>query len=217
MGEANDALERHLEILKKIRIFHVDKNLTKESFLYLSASPMIYSTWEGFFRLSCSICLKRKCHQGKLAKKYHELYSTLWLQKENFLDQFLARLFNSMTPGKDTSKLTSGKFSALTFLNSSINSWHQRPLNHSVDFDKLVMTYSNVKPDVVALNAAIIGLNMTAVDLTGLDDLLRSRNSVAHGGLITQPNELEITNLIDYTERLIRQFHAAVVDWIKVN
>jgi hypothetical protein len=217
IGEANDALDRHLEILKKVRAIHIDANLAKEGFLYLSASPMIYSAWEGFFRLSCSICLRRKCQRGKLAKKYDELYSTLWLQKEPFLDQFMARLFNSITPGKDASKPTSGKFSAIATLSAGISTWLHKPLTHTVNFDKLVMTYSNVKPDVVKLNAAVIGLDITTVDLTGLDDLLRSRNNVAHGGLITNPTESEVTALLDYTESLLRQFHAAVLGWIRAN
>jgi len=217
IGEADDALDRHIEILNKVRSIHVDANSTKEGFLYLSASPMIYSAWEGFFRLSCSICLRRKCQRGKLAKKYDELYSTLWLQKEPFLDQFLARLFNSMTPGKEASKPTSGKYSAIAMFSAGISSWLNRPLSHTVNFDKLVMTYSNVKPEVVKLNAAVIGLDVDSVDLTGLDDLLRSRNSVAHGGLVTNPTELETKDLLDYTERLLRQFHAAVLVWIREN
>lgn len=217
IGEANDALDRHVEILKKVRSIHIDQNSTKEGFLYLSASPMIYSAWEGFFRLSCSICLRRKCQRGKIAKKYPELYSTLWLQKEPFLDQFLAKLFNSMTPGKDASKPTSGKFSAIAILTAGISTWLHKPLSHTINFDKLVMTYSNVKPDVVKLNASVIGLDINTIDLTGLDDLLRSRNNIAHGGLVTNPTELETEVLLDYTEKLLRQFHAAVLVWIKAN
>ena len=214
-AEAIDARNRHLSILQDVEKWCVQSNAGKEGFFYLSAIPIIYSAWEGYFRITCAICLRRLCMRGTPVKKYDGKYATLWLQKEGFLEAFLRALINSMTLGKDNRKINAGRFNALTSFTDSINNWFESPLNHSSNFDELVMTYSNVNADVARLNGNIIGLNLSGVDFSKLDEMLGRRNDISHGGLISYPQESVVTGLLVYTINLINQFGAAVDTWLE--
>lgn len=213
--EINDALARHLEILDNVTKCCITSNGEKEQFYYLLAIPIIYSAWEGYFRVVCSICLRRICIRGVKAKKYKHQYSALWLQRESFTESFIKTLFNSMTLGTDIRKTNPGRFKALSKFSSDINNWLESPINHAVNFDRLIMTYSNVNQDVVKLNCEIIGIDIVTVDFSKLDELLSRRNDISHGGLINYPKEDEVKELVLYTDSLLKSFNACIVAWIK--
>ncbi len=177
--------------------------------------PVIYAAWEGFFRISCSICLRRKFHVERKLKSYEDAYATLWLQRESFVDSFFDKLFNSVSLGKKPKKLNTGRYGALTIFTGKIKEWLEKPANHLTNFDELVMTYSNINKEVTELNSTIIGLDITNVKLGRLDDLVGQRNNIAHGGLIDYPKENTINDLIDYTENLLTEFHTSVTLWLK--
>lgn len=212
--EAKDAFDRHIAILQDVDKWCIQTNEDKEEFFYLAAIPIIYSAWEGYFRLTCSVCLRRLCERGAKVKKYKHPYATLWLQRESFLDMFLKALLNTMALGKDVKKLSSGKFEALSTFKANINHWLEGPLNHAINFDDLVMTYSNVNTEVAKLNGSIIGLDMAAVDFSKLDELLGRRNNICHGGLVNYTKEGTAKDLLMYTQNLLSQFHQSVVNWI---
>ncbi|WP_046270893.1 MAE_28990/MAE_18760 family HEPN-like nuclease [Pseudomonas syringae] len=213
--EAQKALQRHLEILNNIKKHCVINNEEKDEFLYLMSIPVIYAAWEGFFRISCSICLRRKFHVERKLKSYEDAYATLWLQRESFVDSFFDKLFNSVSLGKKPKKLNTGRYGALTIFTGKIKEWLEKPANHLTNFDELVMTYSNINKEVTELNSTIIGLDITNVKLGRLDDLVGQRNNIAHGGLIDYPKENTINDLIDYTENLLTEFHTSVTLWLK--
>lgn len=213
-SEIDDALRRHQAILSDVRKWCVDSNTTKESFYYLSAIPIIYSAWEGYFRVTCAICLRRQCTQGLKVKKYTHGYATLWLQRESFVETFFRNLFNSMTLGRDNRKINSGRFQALANFAKDVNLWLETPLNHSANFDELVMTYSNVNPDVVKLNCDIIGIDISTVDFSKLNEVIGRRNDIAHGGLIQYPSEGDVVGLIGYTDELLKKFHGCARAWL---
>lgn len=214
-AEAKKALERHLDILNNIKKHCITNNHEKDEFLYLMSIPVIYAAWEGFFRISCSICLRRKFHREQKFKLYDDAYATLWLQREGFVDSFFDKLFNSVSLGKKPKKLSTGRYGALTNFTGKIKEWLEKPANHLTNFDELVMTYSNINKEVTELNSTIIGLDLTNVKLGRLDDLVGQRNNIAHGGLIDYPKENTINDLIDYTENLLNEFHSSVTAWLR--
>jgi hypothetical protein len=213
-SESKSALDRHINMLNEVLEHSVTKNSNRDRFLYLMAVPVIYAAWEGFFRISCSICLRRKCQLGKKSKTYEYDYSTLWLQKEPFVSSFLNALVNGMQLGRAQKKITQGQFSAMSKFSQNLAEWHDKPLNHATDFDKLVMTHSNVNKSVTELNALIIGIDITAVDFSRIDELLNRRNEIAHGGIVNYPTENVVKELVEYTLDLITSFHRCVDVWL---
>lgn len=215
-AEVANAKVRHVEILNKARAHCVTENPEKDGFLYLMAIPMMYAAWEGYFKLVCTVCLKRKCISGQKAKKYPASYLALWLQKEGFIQAYLQNLVNSMQLGRPA-RAGSGQYSALTSLAADMAGWLEQPVNHAQPFGDLVMTFSNVNNDVVELNASVIGLDISNVAIGRLHELVGRRNEIAHGGLLSYPTELQTVELMDYTALLINQFDDAVVDWLRTN
>lgn len=211
--EIKSARTRHQKMLADIRHHSISNNQGKDEFLFLMAIPVIYAAWEGYFRLACSICLKRQCYVGRKAKQYNGKYAALWLQKEGFFDSFLQRLINSMQLGRAPKRVNAGKFIAVSEFAGKMGQWLETPINHLSDFDELVMTYSNVNRDVAELNSGVIGLDISGVDFSKLDELLNRRNQIAHGGLVDYPREDTVIQLLDYTGRLIDSFHESVEAW----
>jgi len=76
------------------------------------------------------------------------------------------------------------------------------------------MTYSNVNKDVALLNSAVIGLDISQVDFSRLNELLNRRNEIAHGGLVNYPRESNVVELLDYTGTLIDSFHSSIEAWL---
>ncbi len=212
--EAKQALNRHLKILDDITDRCVTSNNNNDGFLYLMAIPIIYAAWEGYFKVTCSICLRRHCRPGQKVSTYPDVYAALWLQKEGFLASFLQKLLNTMTLGKQPKKQGSGKFDVLTTFTGEMKNWLGRPVDHLIDFDSLVMTHSNVNKAIAELNAKVIGLDVGNVPLGRLDNLLEQRNSIAHGGLISYPTRGNIEDTLEYTRELITKFHNSVVHWL---
>ena len=211
--ETVSARDRHLALLSDVRKHCITANVAKDKFMYLLAIPMIYAAWEGYFKLVCSLCVKRKCQVGKKTKAYEPMYSTLWLQKEPFVQSYLQSLINSMQPGRAT-RASFAQYEALTAFAGSVTDWMDEPVNHALDFESLVMTYSNVGRDVVKTNARAIDMDLTGVALGKLDELLGRRNGIAHGGLMSYPLESEVVEYIDYAELLLTTFNAAVQRWL---
>jgi hypothetical protein len=215
--EAKQALNRHLKILDDINSRCIASNTANDGFLYLMSIPIIYAAWEGYFKIACSICLRRHCRPGQKVSSYPDIYAALWLQKEGFLASFLQKLLNTMTLGTPPKKKGAGKFDSLTEFTSSMKAWLGSPVDHLIDFDSLVMTHSNVNKSVAELNAKIIGLDVSNVSLGRLDSLLEQRNSIAHGGLITYPTKINVEETLDYARNVITEFHQAVVTWLEDN
>ena len=216
--ELDSALVRHLEIINSARLYCVQKNETKEKFLYTMAIPMFYSAWEGYFRITVSVCLRRICLSESTVAKHASKYITLWLQREQFTSDFYQSLIKNVNLGKGQKFLTKGRFDALTDFHQSFQGWLLKPLNKNIDFDKLVMTHSNVNPDVVQLNADIIGMDVSGVDFKPLHELLGRRNEIAHGGLLSLVSEDDCRRISDNTEKVMRDFYNAAVKWLyKIN
>jgi len=215
-AELESALERHLEMLSTTKEIAITRNKLGERFLYLMAIPIIYAAWEGFFRVSMAICLKRTCVKGRKANSYSKGYVGLWLQKQGFVESFVRNLLNAMNLGSPI-KAGPGRFLALSEFSRNHQDFLAAPFNHLEDFDKLVMTYSNVNGAVVELNCRCIGLDSSKIDLSRLNELLNRRNDIAHGGLLDYPRLETVAELIEYTTQLMKSFNAETISWIRTN
>ena len=80
------------------------------------------------------------------------------------------------------------------------------------------MTFSNVNPDVVELNAQAIGLAaypaFKALKLGRLHDLVGSRNDIGHGARIEPPSNQQFIDLWQFTEELIRDYCEVFKSWM---
>lgn len=215
--ELKSATNRHLDIIQKTREHCFNKNLSKDKFLYTMAIPMIYSAWEGYFRISLSICLRRLCLKNCKVGKYPDEYITLWLQREAFVSSFYRSLMNSIDLNVKQKPVNKARFNALTEFQTSVRNWLNKPVNTSANFDKLVMTYSNVNGDVVKLNTDVINIDVSGINFDDLNEVLGRRNEISHGGLITLVQEDDAIRNAAYIENLIISFGQAVDKWIQEN
>lgn len=217
LSELQGAIDRHLEIIQRTRHHCFTSNTTKDKFLYTMAIPMLYSAWEGYFRISVSICLRRLCMRNRNAGSYPKEYITLWLQRETFLSSFYKALLNSIDLNVNQKPINKARFNALTDFQASVRNWLNRPVNTSTNFDKLVMTYANVNGEIAQLNADVIGLDVSSVDFSPLNELLARRNDISHGGLINLIDESDANRIATYAENLLNQFGSATKIWLQAN
>lgn len=216
-AEARSALDRHVNMLEETRKHSLSNNAAGDQFLYLMAIPIIYSAWEGYFKIIFSVCFKRKCDLQRKVSSYPEIFAVLWLQKQGFFQSYLKKLFAAMQMGQETVPKTGAQYRALADFARGFSAWSRAPVDHTIQFDSLVMTYSNVNLEVLKLNAEVIGLNLAGVRTGGLDELVGRRNDVAHGGLVVYPTNIEVDELISYAESLMRTLDIAVSGWMDSN
>ena len=92
-------------------------------------------------------------------------------------------------------------------------------LDIAINTDDLVMTFSNVNPDVVELNARSIGLDdferFRDLRLGRLHDLVGQRNDIGHGAIIDPPANDTFKDLLQFTEKLIEDYCAVFIEWIQ--
>jgi hypothetical protein len=181
------------------------------------AVPIVYSAWEGNFRVVVSICLRR-LHDSKLAAgKYDGKALALWFLKSPAYQSFRAKVLNFSDPFRDdTQREGKGLYEATSEFLSLVSPWLDSALQAPIGgHDKLVMTFSNVGPRVVKANAGAIDLDLAKVDLGRLNQLVQQRNEIGHGGLFTPPGEKELGELIGYTSGLIKSFNRAARSWLQ--
>jgi hypothetical protein len=69
------------------------------------------------------------------------------------------------------------------------------------------MTFSNVNPDVVEINAMAIGIDefpqFKNLKLGRLHDLVGQRNDIGHGAVIKPPSNDTFIDLWEFTENLV--------------
>jgi RiboL-PSP-HEPN len=207
-----------LEFLDGLQDFHpiADGAPYPETYRLL-VLPVLYSMWERCFTLCHSIALRliREACANPQAMKTSE--RAIWLIQAPFYQSLVAKL-NSHTPGEASMKPKRGHFPALCDFLTELEAWFSAPVDSSVDTEALVMTFSNVNPEVVELNARAIGVwdspSFEAIKFGRLNDLVGRRNEIGHGATIAAPPNHEFLELWDYTEELIEQYCNAVVSWI---
>lgn len=216
-AELRGSRDSHLEILREIKKRAVDDNLHRDKYLHLMAIPVVYATWEGYFKTAMGVCFKRVHSPNQRPRVLDHKFSTLWLQKESFVSTFLQQLLNAMNPGAgDDGRPKAGKFNALAQFSQSISAWLASPMPVR-SFTDLVMTFSNVNERVVKANADVIALDISTIDFSHLNQLLSLRNDLAHGGLVQLPDSAVVVRMLDYTKTLIEEFDRAAIAWLGRN
>lgn len=208
------AKERHVSLLDDVERHCIDENAAREGFKYLLAIPIIYAAWEGYFKISFTLCIKRKCQLTLRARAYPGIYRTLWLQKQPFVMSYLASLVNAMQPGKSVSPKTGSQYKALATFSESFVDWLEGPVDHASGFEGLVMTHSNVDHSVLTLNSEVIGLDLAGVPVGRLNSMVGRRNEISHGGLLTYPTEIEVIELVAFCRGLIVGLDEKIGDWL---
>ncbi len=82
------------------------------------------------------------------------------------------------------------------------------------------MTFSNVNPEVVELNAEALGIatfaGFASIKFGRLHSLVGLRNNIGHGGTIAPPANSEFTDLLAFTEQLIETYSETFKSWLLV-
>lgn len=182
----------------------------------LMAIPMIYAVWERCFSLCHAVALKRLCEVRERTSALAPFQRALWLQRQPFYASYLDKI-RRLEPAKRG--VNKGEFGALCGLLKDLDDWSQTDIDLTVDMIDLVMTFSNVNPDVVKINALALGISehasFKAIELGRLNDLVGRRNDIGHGGMVTPPGKREFKELWEFVESLIRSYCDAFEDWIR--
>ena len=198
--------------------------------LRLMAVPMLYSVWERAFSNWTAICLRVVQDNYPRAIDCPPKTRAYWLRKADFFKSFVSSVRDILELEREDStfqqvtglrkKITKGGFKLSSEVLSELDEWHKKPL-FAKDLSSLVVTYSNVNDAVVSTNAEAIGLDdlrlFSQLDLTKLGELVAIRNGIGHGAVLVAPGKRELGELIDYTERLIRQYSELVIEWIWIH
>ncbi len=182
----------------------------------LMAIPMLYAVWERCFVLCHSIGLKLLRDLTTHTHALSPSQRALWLQKASFYESYRMKL--QQTARSSKSKPGKGSFAPLCEFLEELEKWEQQPISQSQDVGELVMTFSNVNPEVVSVNAETLGIatdsKFQSLNLGRLNDLVGRRNDIGHGGLVTPPGERDFASLWKYTEELVTDYCDAFISWI---
>lgn len=182
----------------------------------LIATPMLYSAWERCFTLCHAIALRLIRDVTAKACDLSAPLRAVWLLKSPFYRRLVDNLRKEYATAIDK-----GEFALLCEFLPKLDEWLINGLDRALDTDALVMTFSNVNPDVVKLNARAIGisdfLEFKELKLGRLHDLVGARNDIGHGGIIEPPANERFKSLLDFTEKLVRGYCCVFIKWIEVN
>lgn len=215
--ELRSARDRHLALLAEVQKNCISENPARDGFKHLLAIPIIYAAWEGYFKISFTLCIKRKCQSTLRAKSYPGIYTALWLQKQPFVQSYLSTLVSAMQPGKAVQPKSGHQYRALAKFSDEFSGWLNSPMDHASGFDGLVMTHSNVDQKVLTLNSEVIGLDLSGVPVGRLDSMVGRRNEISHGGILDYPSDTEVIELLAFCNNLIISIDAKISTWLSAS
>lgn len=183
----------------------------------LMAVPMLYASWERCFTMCHSIALRVIRDMTKAAMDLNGPQRAIWLFQTPFYQSYIARV-NKDSMDYANEKIKKGHFSNLSDFITKTDEWLKKSLDQSIAVEGLVMTCSNVNPDVVDINAQSIGINeirqYKALRLGRLHDLVGRRNGIGHGALIHPPSNDVFIDLWSFTETLINDYSNLFIEWL---
>lgn len=183
----------------------------------LIATPMLYSIWQRCFSLCHAITLRLIRDITPTPAALNARRRATWLIRAEFYRSYVDRLKADTSKKKNIKK---GEFNLLTEFLENFDSWTIAKIDPAVDTEKLVMTFSNVNPDVVEINAKAIGLwdypPFRKLKLGKLHDLVGQRNEIGHGGLISPPANEHFIELMNFTELMVKDYSDIFIAWIQV-
>lgn len=213
-----------LESIKSINEFMSrsgDKD--KEDMFRIISVPMIYSSWEGFFTETMSVCLNTLKLSDREAFRYSAEIRALWLQREPFYSKYVDMIKNIYDADSHRSivhngaqikkKVTKGAFKLKSEVIQHIDRFNKSTLS-DCDVSELVMTFSNVNEMVVKVNFDAIGLDYSSLDLSQLGEVVGLRNSLGHGEFKSSVNPRKFNSIIVYVENLIIDLNQCAITWL---
>lgn len=184
----------------------------------LLAIPLLYSAWERCFTLCHAVALRLIRDATPRAELLPANERALWLLSSRFFSSLAAKLQNQGAysdrrgPGK-------GHFDAVCDFLGGFDLWRSSVLDPAANTDDLVMTLSNVNPEVVEMNARSIGIDgfptFKALKFGRLHDLVGRRNEIGHGAIIRAPENQVYRDLEEFTTQLIGQYADVFVVWLR--
>jgi len=209
-----------LKLLKDLRDFQpLATGATYPDTYRLLVIPILYAAWERCFTFCNAIAWRRLREECPAASTLSSPERAAWLMQAGFYRSYTKTLLNASSAGDDD-KPKKSHFPTLAGFLGSLDGWHSSPLDPNVDPDSLVMTFSNVNPDVVELNAEALGMatfpDFVAIKFGRLHSLVGLRNNIGHGGTIAPPANSEFTDLWDFTEHLIEDYSETFKGWLSV-
>lgn len=225
--ELNKTKTESLEFLDSIRqinnFFSLNDETKKEEMFRIISIPMIYSSWEGFFTETMSVCLNSLKLSDREAFKYSPEIRALWLQREPFFNQYIDMIKNiydidshrsiTHTGPQLKKKITKGTFKLTSRVIDQIDGFNNKALS-DCDVSELVMTFSNVNETVVQINFDAIGLDYSNLDLSQLGEVVGLRNSLGHGEFKSKIPPRKFNSLIEYVEILINELNLSTIKWL---
>ncbi len=195
----------------------------KEDMFRIISVPMIYSSWEGFFTETMSVCLNTLKLSDREAFKYSAEIRALWLQREPFYSRYVDMIKNIYDADSHRSivhngaqikkKVTKGAFKLTSDVIQHIDAFNKSALS-DCDVSELVMTFSNVNEIVVKINFDAIGLDYSSLDLSQLGEVVGLRNSLGHGEFKSSVKPRKFNSIIAYVERLINDLNQCATEWL---
>jgi len=195
----------------------------KEDMFRIISVPMIYSSWEGFFTETMSVCLNTLKLSDREAFKYSAEIRALWLQREPFYNRYVDMIKNIYDADSHRSivhngaqikkKVTKGAFKLTSDVIQHIDAFNRSTLS-DCDVSELVMTFSNVNEIVVKINFDAIGLDYSSLDLSQLGEVVGLRNSLGHGEFKSSVKPRKFNSIIAYVEILINDLNQCATEWL---
>jgi hypothetical protein len=218
-----DAAKREcLGLLSQLRQFHqLAAGTTNYPDTYrLLVIPLLYAAWQRCFTMCNAVAWRRLRDEAISAKSLTGNERAAWLMQAGFYQSFAKKLMNSTSIGTDEVRPKRSHFSALCDFLEELDRWSSSRLDAAIDTDRLVMTFSNVNPEVVAQNAKALGIAnhpaFEAIKFGRLNSLVDLRNNIGHGGTILAPPNGEFLDLWAFTEQLIEDYSNAFKTWIAI-
>lgn len=177
-----------LNLLSRIRDFQAptEHNVFDPTFR-LIVTPMLYSIWERFFSLCHEVCLRLIRDTAVNPLNLASETRAVWLMHSGFYKSMIDKLRNQAFLTADE-KIKKGHYMVLCKFLAELDDWSRQAMDQSLSTEELVMTMSNVNPDVVKVNAKAIGLDESnffkEIKLGKLHDLVGRRNDIGHGAVI---------------------------------
>ncbi|WP_374675996.1 hypothetical protein [Ideonella sp.] len=205
-----------LSLLKRMGDFHTPaEGEPYDPTFRLIATPMLYSAWERCFSLCHEVALRLVRDNTPHPMALPCSTRAVWLLHTPFYKSMADKL---KTQVSDSERPKRGQFASLCDFLAELDAWSTKALDPTVSTESMVMTMSNVNPDVVEINAKAIGLYDTplfqSLRLGKLHDLVGRRNEIGHGGVIEPPSNETFVELWAFTQQMIDAYCAAVSCWM---
>ena len=183
----------------------------------LMATPMFYSVWERCFTICHAVALRLIREVTDKTGNLDPSLRAIWLAPTSFYQSLTSQIRNEGHLSEEK-RIRKGHFAILCDFLPKFDTWLRSGLDETVNTDTLVMTFSNVNPDVVMANARSIGIDeypqFQALRLGRLHDLVGQRNDIGHGAVIEPPTNDSFSALLTFTENLVADYCDLFVEWM---